>query len=58
MKDNVKSSENVQRYYNRPELNLKGSAKPKTCYTLTKEQRKAKLEWVKDLKLSYGYASN
>lgn len=33
-------------------------SKLRICYSLTKNQKKIVLDWVKVLKLSYGYVSN
>ncbi|RDX75134.1 hypothetical protein CR513_45026, partial [Mucuna pruriens] len=53
----------VVEIYNRKELELKDICrvklfKPKAAYALTKSQIVTICKWVKELKLSYGYASN
>ena len=62
-KDNLKARRDVLKYCNHLELCIDQLGddkvyKPKACYTLTKEQRRLLLEWVKELKLPDGYASN
>lgn len=62
-KDNVKARHDINLFCNRSELEIdkvegKKGTKPKACYTLTKEQKKQLLEWVKDIRLPDGYASN
>ncbi|XP_054785879.1 uncharacterized protein LOC129292331 [Prosopis cineraria] len=61
-KDNEKAREDLSTYCNRPELALFKSVgktmKPKATYTLTKQQRKLVCEWIKNLRLPDGHASN
>jgi hypothetical protein len=62
-KDNVKARHDLLKYCNCPELCIsrEGNGKlsiPKACYTFTKEQKRLLLEWVKELRLPDGYASN
>lgn len=61
-KDNIKSREDLKIFCKRPELESIESneriVKPKTSFTLSKEQKGDVCLWLKDLKFSYGYASN
>ncbi|XP_057993064.1 uncharacterized protein LOC131174044 [Hevea brasiliensis] len=61
-KDNSKAREDLKVYCKRPELHLvqyNGRVcKPKATYTLNKEQKQIICQWLKDLRLPDGYASN
>lgn len=54
-------TENINEICDRPEIvvpsNILGP-KPKTVYTLTKEQNNKLFEWIQSLKFPDGYASN
>jgi len=61
-KDNTKARMDLKEYCRRKELELveRGGGKywkPKTQYTFTREQKLSILKWIKELKLSNGYAS-
>jgi DNA-binding PadR family transcriptional regulator len=61
--DNLKARPNVEILYHRLEsristvANRRGSI-PKAYYTLTTKQKRILLEWMKDLQLPDGFASN
>ncbi|GLT24991.1 hypothetical protein SLA2020_001500 [Shorea laevis] len=58
-KDNVKARMDIKEYCKRKELWItEEDTKPKATYVLSKDQRKSVCEWLKDLKLPDGYASN
>ncbi|XP_043807714.1 uncharacterized protein LOC110620936 [Manihot esculenta] len=61
-KDNIKARQDLKVYCNRPELELlynNGKVyKPKATYSLNKEQKRSICQWLKDLRLPDGYASN
>jgi hypothetical protein len=62
-KDNLKTQRDIEVYFNRPELLIRGASEgkvfvPKACYSLTVEAKKMLLEWVRELQLPDGYSSN
>ena len=61
-KDNIKARQDLKVYCNRPELELlynNGKVyKSKATYSLNKEQKRSICQWLKDLRLPDGYASN
>ncbi|XP_019150967.1 PREDICTED: uncharacterized protein LOC109147764 [Ipomoea nil] len=61
-KDSVKSRLDVHEYCNRPQLHLvehNGKVfKPKANYTLERDEQRVVCEWVQNLKLPDGFASN
>ena len=62
-KDNVKARIDLNKVCHHYELELQHLLnekvlKSKASYTLTREQKKTVYEWVQDLKIPDGYASN
>ncbi|XP_012841495.1 PREDICTED: uncharacterized protein LOC105961778 [Erythranthe guttata] len=61
-KDNIKARKDLKIICHRPDLELrKRNGKvfvPKAVYSLSKDQKKLVCEWVKNLRLPDGYASN
>ncbi|KAK6786208.1 hypothetical protein RDI58_014733 [Solanum bulbocastanum] len=62
-KDNVKARLDLLEHCRRSELHIQESAnnkslKPKASYSFTMEQKRKICEWVKNLKMPDGYASN
>jgi hypothetical protein len=62
-KDNLKARRDMEVYCDRPELHVFGAGEgrlsmPKACYSLTREAKKVLLEWIRELRLPDGYASN
>ena len=62
-KDNVKARKDLAEYCKRPELSLQTLpdgrvCKPKASYTLTSVQKQAVCNWIQELRMPDGYASN
>ena len=62
-KDNMKAMMDLKEVCHRYELELQNLSnrivlKPKASYTSTREQKKTICEWVQELKMHDGYASN
>ncbi|KAJ9561964.1 hypothetical protein OSB04_007124 [Centaurea solstitialis] len=61
-KDNIKARRDIEEYCNRLKLHIKEQQnkifKPRTSYTLNKEQVRKVYDWLNKLKFPDGYASN
>jgi hypothetical protein len=62
-KDNLKARCDLKVYYHRPDLQVvegdeRRVSMPKACYSLTVDEKKVLLEWIRELHLPDGYASN